>query len=165
MPRRGLIALAAPALLVAALGWACGSGTGTAGTATMDDPAAELTQTAKAGGVTVDATWLTAAEVGEIDADLSDYPLDRFAAVEIAFTTHSGDLNKIKMEDVAALKVGTGSAKAEAWVTLNDDSHHRQGVAIFERPDGATSAELLLELEDGEKVSLRWSDLPEEAGS
>ena len=159
---RPSIAVAGVLILIATgfLAAACSSGSDTPQGGASKDAGDQLTQTAETGGVTVDATWLTAASLGDVDADLSDYPIDRFAAVEIAFTTHSGDLNKIGMEDAATLRVGTEMARPETWLSVSDDSHHRQGVLVFERNAQPGSIELLLDLQDSGTVSLRWQIMP-----
>jgi hypothetical protein len=154
-----IIAVPTP-ILVGILAVACSSGTDTEESSPSNDAGGQLTQTAEAGGVTVDATWLTAATLTDLDADLSAYPLDRFVAVEIAFTTHSGDLSKIAMEEAATLQAGTETIRPEAWVSVSDDSHHRKGVVIFERTARSGAAELVVELQDGQKVSLRWPAMP-----
>ena len=161
MSRRILVVVAALTLSVAGLlSVACSSGTGTEESGASNDAGDQLTQTAEAGGVTVDATWLTAAALDDLDADLTAYPLDRFVAVQIAFTTHSGDLNKMTMEEAATLQIGREAIRPEAWVSVSDDSHHREGVVIFERRTRSGAAKLMVELQDGQKVSLRWSTMP-----
>jgi hypothetical protein len=161
MSLRTLVVFAVLTLVVAGvLAVACSSGMGTEESGASNDAGDQLTQTAEAAGVTVDATWLTGAGVDDVDADLSAYPLDRFVAVEIAFTTHSGDLNKIAVEEAATLQTGTETIRPEAWVSVSDDSHHRQGVVVFARKALSGAAELVLELQDGEKVSLRWPAMP-----
>jgi len=147
--------------LVLALAVACGGGGGGGG---GDDratptPAADLTRSADAGGITVDGTWLVAEGLAEVDADLSAYPLDGFVLVEIGFTTHSGDLNKVDMEQASGLKQGDQAAAPVAWVSLSDDSHHREGVLVFERTESDGPVELTVDLGD-EEVSLVWEVIP-----
>jgi hypothetical protein len=153
------LALSLGLLAVGLLAPACSSGTD-AGDAESTDDGADLTQTAEADGITVDATWLTTESAADVDADLSAYPLDRFVAVEIAFTAHSGDLNKITMEEAARLLIGSKTLQPGAWVSLSDDSHHREGIAVFAGAPEAGPVELLLELESGE-VLLQWETIPE----
>ena len=161
MSRRNIVAIAGLFLVaVGVLTAACSSGTSTEESGASNDAEDQLTQTAEAGGVTVDARWLTAAGVEDVDADLSAYPLDRFVAVEIAFTTHSGDLNKITMEEAATLQTETETIRPEAWVSVSNDSHHREGVIVFVGTAQAGPVELLLDLQDGERDSLRWQSAP-----
>ncbi|MEO6198133.1 MAG: hypothetical protein ABIP58_08540 [Dehalococcoidia bacterium] len=161
MSRRTLVVVAVLTLAVAGvLAVACSSGTGTEESGASNDAGDQLTQTVESGGVTVDARWLTADGVEDVDADLSAYPLDRFVAVEISFTTHSGDLNKITMEEAATLQTGTETIRPETWVSVSNDSHHREGVIVFEGTAQAGPVELLLDLQDGEKVSLQWQSAP-----
>jgi len=161
MSRRNIVAIAGPFLVaVGVLTTACSSGTNTGESRASNDAEDQLSQTAEAGGVIVDARWLTAAGAEDVDADLSAYPLDRFVALDIAFTTHSGDLNKITMEEAATLQTGTETIRPEAWVSVSNDSHHREGVIVFEGTAQAGPVELLLDLQDGERVSLRWQSAP-----
>ena len=159
MSRRLLVVATLGLLVIGLLAAACSSGSDDAKTESTDD-GADLTQTAEADGITVDATWLTVESAAAVDADLGPYPLDRFVAVEIAFTTHSGDLNKITMEDAATLQTGTETKRAEAWVSVSDDSHHRDGIVVFAGAPPAGPVELLLELESGE-LRLQWETIPE----
>ena len=72
------LAFAAAVGVAAVLAMACSSGGDgrPAGTAAPDAAGEDLTRSAEAGGVTVEATWLTEATAGEVDADLSAYPSD-----------------------------------------------------------------------------------------
>jgi len=152
-----MLRVAALALAVV-LGVACGGGGGGADRASPT-PGADLTRSAKAGGITVEGTWLTAPELDGVEADLTTYPLDEFALVEIAFTTHSGDLNKVDMEQGATLIEDGAEIRPEAWISLSDDSHHRAGVLVFKRAQAGGPVELGLNLGD-EKVSLLWESPP-----
>ena len=143
--------------LVVPLAAACGGGGGADRAAPT--AGADLTRTAEAGGITVDGTWLTAEGLGEVDADLSAYPLDGFVLIEIAFTTHSGDLSKVDMEQAAALSEDGADTRPEAWISLSDDSHHRAGVLAFKRTQAEGSAKVTLALGDNE-VALVWEVIP-----
>ena len=145
-------------VVLAVVAVACGGGGGGVDRATPT-AGADLTRTAEAGGITVEGTWLAAEGVGEVDADLSAYPLDQFVLVEIAFTTHSGDLNKVDMEQEATLREGGADIRPEAWLSLSDDSHHRAGVLVFKRAQAEGPAELTVALGD-EEVALRWESPP-----
>ena len=133
---------------------ACGGGAGGSDRASPT-AGADLTRSVEAGGITVEGTWLTEPELDGLDADLTAYPLDEFVLVEIAFTTHSGDLNKVDMEEASGLKQGDQAAAPIAWVSLSDDSHHREGVLVFERTEAEGPVELTVDI-GGEEVSLRW---------
>jgi len=141
--------------LVLALAAACGGGNDRA----TPTPGADLTRSAEAGGITVEGTWLVAEGVGEVDADLSAYPLEGFVLVKIAFTTHSGDLNKVDMEQAATLNGDGADMRPEAWIGLSDDSHHRAGVLAFDRTETDGPVELTVDLGD-EKVALVWEVIP-----
>ncbi|MDP2673851.1 MAG: hypothetical protein Q8Q00_02980 [Dehalococcoidia bacterium] len=149
-------------MLTVVLAVACGGGRGGGG---GDDratptPGAALTRSAEAGGITVEGTWLTEPELDGLDADLTAYPLDEFVLVEIAFTTHSGDLNKVDMEQAATLSGDGEDIRPEAWISLSDDSHHREGVLVFERTEAEGPVELTVELGDDEEVALTWESPP-----
>jgi len=159
MSHRVLVVSALGLLAVGLLAAACSSGSD-AGDAETTEDRADLTQTAEADGITVDATWLTVESAADVDADLSAYPLERFVAVEIAFTTHSGDVNKIAMEEAARLRIGSRTLQPEAWMSISDDSHHREGIVVFAGIQGSGPVELLLELESGD-VLLQWERMPE----
>ena len=157
-----MLRVAALVLTVAvALAVACGGGGGDGGGADRASPTAceDLTRTAEAGGITVEGTWLVAESLGEVEADLSAYPLDRFVLVEIAFTTHSGDLNKVDMEQAATLGEGGADQRPEGWISLSDDSHHRGGVLVFKRTEADGPAKVTVDLGD-EKVALVWEVIP-----
>jgi len=145
-------------IVLAVVAVACGGGDGGADRAS---PTAgeDLTRSAEARGITVDGTWLVAEGLGEVDADLSAYPLGQFVLVEIGFTTHSGNLNEVDMEEASKLKQGDGAAAPVAWVSLSDDSHHREGVLAFERTEAGGPVELTVDLGD-EKVALLWESPP-----
>ena len=145
--------------VVLALAVACGGGGGGDDGATPT-PAADLTRSAEAGGITVEGTWLVAEGLGEVDADLSAYPLDGFVLIEISFTTHSGDLNEIDMKQASGLKQGSEAAAPVAWVSLSDDSHHREGILVFERTEADGPVELTVDMGDAEEVALTWEVIP-----
>lgn len=152
------MAFAGTALVVAAalVAVACSRGGGDNGGQATD---ADLTRTGEADGVSVDATWLTAEALDGVQADLSAYPLSGFALVEIAFTTHSGDLNRIEMERAAGLSRGGAAERPVAWVSLSDDSHHRTGVLVF--PRAATDGPAVVTIDLGEEsVALVWQSVP-----
>jgi hypothetical protein len=156
-----------PAVAVLALvGAACSSGsssepTGTGEPSNGGEAGADqdLTRAGEAGGVTVEATWLTEGDLRDVDSDLSQYPLGQFVLLEIDFTTHSGNLNETDMERASALRQGATGLQPEAWLSLSDDSHHREGVLVFPRNLGDGPVELALEIGD-EEVALLWEVPP-----
>ena len=148
------------AMAIALLAAACSSGEGEerdlgGGTATGQG----LTQTAEVGGVTVEATWLTADGLGGLEADVGTYPLEDFVLVEIGFTTHSGDLNEIDMGEAASLTQAGMDVRPEAWVTTDDDAHHREGVLVFPRDLEDGPVELTIDMGDG-VLALTWESVP-----
>lgn len=112
-----------------------------------------VTLTAEGGGVEVEATWLS--EDGRPAGAATEYPLDRYVLIRIAFTTHSGDLRLIDIQRSAELKQSGARMAPEAWISLSDDSHHRAGVLVFARGDGGNAGELVLAMEQG-PLSFVW---------
>lgn len=160
------LGIALPVALVALLTLACSSGRGAAPSVSPEGNAAGKTEqgvdrtvVGEAGGVTVEATWLTERDKGSVEVDLSRYPLKEFVLLNIQFTTHAGDLGRIDMVQAALLKQSQGETRPEAWVSLSDDAHHRAGVLIFRRQPGDGSVDMVLSTGDGEVV-LRWQTAP-----
>jgi len=153
------IAFAGVAVL-ALIAAACSSGD-----AGQPDPAdspgvsAQLTQSAEAGGVTVEATWLTGDNVAGVKADLARYPLAQFVALDIKLDTHSGDLTSVNMEQAAGLEQAGTASQPQAWVSVNDDSHHREGVLVFRRDLKDGPVTLAVRLAERE-LKLLWESVP-----
>ena len=122
-------------------------------------PSQDLTQTAEAGGITVEARWLTEGQLTDLDADISRYPLDAFLLFELTLDTHSGDLNDIDLQDAAMLRQGQAVASPEAWVSESDDSHHRSGVLVFPLELHEGRVELAVNVKNDELV-LAWEAPP-----
>ncbi len=119
----------------------------------------EITRVGETGGVTVHATWLRTEDLTAVDADLSEYPLDRFVLVDIQFTTHSGDLSQIDMTQAAALRQSEADLQPADWISLSDDSHHRAGILVFPRGLELGPVELTIEIGD-EQLALHWESVP-----
>ena len=154
------LAFAAAVGVAAVLALACSSGGDgrPAGTA-APDAGEDLTRSAEAGGVTVEATWLTEATVGAVDADLTAYPPGKYVLIELKLDTHSGDLNEIDLQREAALKQDGMILEPETWLSLSDDSHHREGVLVFPRSFKEGEVELTVPIKD-EDVGLLWEAAP-----
>ena len=155
------LAFAAAVGVAAVLAMACSSGGDGRpdGTAAPDAAGEDLTRSAEAGGVTVEATWLTEATVGAVDADLTAYPPDEYVIIELKLDTHSGDLNAIDLQREAALKQDGMTLEPETWLSLSDDSHHREGIIVFPRSLGDGPVELTVPIKD-EDVGLLWEAAP-----
>ncbi len=155
------LAFAAAVGVAAVLALACSSGGDgrPAGSASPDAAGEDLTRSAEAGGVTVEATWLTVATLGAVDADLTAYPPDKYVIIELKLDTHSGDLNAIDLQREAALKQDGMTLEPETWLSLSDDSHHREGVLVFPRSFKEGEVELTVPLKD-EDVGLLWEAAP-----
>jgi len=147
------------AVLAVTIAAACSSGGDETQPELDGDSASETTRSAEAGGVTVDATWLTAGDEAASTPEFQEYPLDRFVLIEITFTTHSGDLRTIEMEGASSLTQGTSVLRPQAWVETSDDSHHRAGVLVFPGELGEGAVELALDLGE-DALSLRWERPP-----
>ena len=126
---------------------ACGSDNGD-GSAVRPSPSAatgatevKLTQSDDHGGVEIDVTWVTSETLAKLDSESArSYGLDDYVLLEVKFTTHSGDLSRLDMTALSAIRVGGQEYAPQAWESISDDSHHRAGVLVFTRkaPDGAS---------------------------
>jgi hypothetical protein len=55
------------------------------------------------------------------------------AAIHLVFTTHAGDLRQYDYLANASLAAGAvRDIPAAQWIVTSDDSHHLQGVLVFE---------------------------------
>jgi len=151
MLKRVFLALA---LSLTVLALACSSGGGAEPKST-----AALSRTGEAGGVSVEATWLTEDDLGAVDADLAQYSLNEFVLFKVGLDTHSGDLSKLDLKSTASLKQSGADVQAEAWVNLTNDSHHRSGVLVFPRDLQEGRVELALTVKSDELV-LAWETPP-----
>lgn len=116
------------------------------------------------GGVTVEATWVTAghlaARLGR--APVADYPLDRYVLVHLTLDTHSVDLAGYDLRVLASLKgQGLNAVAAVAWVSIEESGHHRDGLLAFpgagqEWERQGRRAELTLTGIAGVERVLRW---------
>jgi hypothetical protein len=155
-------------LAVAALAAvACTGGGGGESAAPAGAPSTSLTQSdGGEGGVTVQVTWLTAADL-QADGDLADaaasYDAASYLLLRVRMDTHSGDLNGYDPVAGSELVSDGGTAQpAVSWHSLSDDAHHRDGVLVFERPQGAGSVELTLrDLAGVARRVFRWAPPPE----
>jgi hypothetical protein len=123
-------------LLLAAVGvlaaTACGGDDDVATTDTEDQ--VKLTQSDNQGGVEIDVTWVTPETLGKLDSEEArGYGLDDYVLLEVQFTTHSGDLSRLDMTALSAIRVAGQQYAPQAWESISDDSHHRQGVLVFAR--------------------------------
>jgi hypothetical protein len=126
-------------------------------------PGFEATQVNEASAIAIEATWVTAEHLAEMGADsLATYPLEEYVLVHLAFTTHSGDLSQYDLAQLSSLRINGAEAPVEAWVSLSDDAHHREGVLVFARPTASGLAELVLRDIGGEPQRVfRWETVPE----
>jgi len=143
-----LLLLAAVAVLVAA---ACTSDDGDVSTVestvspatgtTQTGGPVKLTQSDNQGGVEIDVTWVTPESLAKVDSEQArSYGLDDYVLLEVKFTTHSGDLSRLDMTGLSAIRAGGREYAPQAWESISDDSHHRAGVLVFARkaPSGAS---------------------------
>jgi len=68
------------------------------------------------------------------------YGLDDYVLLEVKFTTHSGDLSRLDMTRLSAIRVDGQEYAPQAWESISDNPHHRAGVLVFTREaaDGAS---------------------------
>ena len=158
-----LIAILSTIAVVAA---ACGGGGGGSSVAPPTSQSTGVTQHDNGeGGVTVQVTWLTSAEL-DTDGDLREaaasYPIESYLLLRVRMDTHSGSLSSYDPATSSELVVAGGSPQsAVAWRALSDSSHHRDGLLVFERPQGASSVELALKgLAGAARRVYRWAPPP-----
>ena len=138
-------------LLLAAVGvlaaTACSSDDGDGSALRPSPPAAtaatevKLTQSNDQSGVEIDVMWVTPETLDKLDSEEArSYGLGDYVLLEVKFTTHSGDLSRLDMTGLSALRVGGREYAPQAWESISDDSHHREGVLVFTRkaPDSAS---------------------------
>ena len=163
--RRGLIGVAVALALIALV--ACGSQGGASsrdrGTTPPAGASAGLTQKdGGEGGVTVTATWATQEHLkadGKLAKAAGRYDPASYVIFHLALDTHSGDLGRYNLAQLASLQAsGAGPQASEAWVSLSNDSHHREGLLIFPKLAGAREVELSLKDLAGIPLrQFRWS--------
>ena len=150
--RVAVLVLVAVAALVAA---ACGGEDGDGSALRPSPPAAtgatqvKLTQSDSQGGVEIDVTWVTPDTLAELDSEQArSYSLDDRVLLEVRFTTHSGDLSRLDMIGLSAIRAGGQEYAPQAWESISDNSHHRAGVLVFARsaPNGVSLDEGPVEL-------------------
>lgn len=110
------------------------------GTAQAGGPV-KLTQSDSQGGVQIDVTWVTPETLAKLDSEKArSYGLDDYVLLEVKFTTHSGDLSRLDMAGLSAIRVAGQEYAPKAWESISDNSHHRAGVLVFDRkaPDGTS---------------------------
>jgi len=118
----------------------------------------ESTRTASTDGIDVEATWLGSAD--QVDSDeISNYPIEGFVLIEVNMDTHSGDLGSIDMVKAAELRTAAAALKADAWLSVSDDAHHRSGVIVFPRQTIAGPITLAVGLPEG-AAELVWEQVP-----
>lgn len=156
-------ALVVAAVLLALLAAACTGGSTREPQATPAGLGPQLTQVNEAGGITIEATWVTAQHLATMDAEgLTAYPLQEYSLVHLAFTTHAGDLNQYDLVELSSLNITGAPVAAAGWLSLSDDAHHREGVLIFARRAASGPVELVLRDIGGEPQRLfRWETIPE----
>ena len=152
--------------ITVAVAAACSGGGGGETATPATSPSTGLTQRDNGeGGVTVQVTWLTAAEL-DTDGDLADaaasYPIESYLLLRVTMDTHSGSLSSYDPAAGSELVAGGGPPQsAVAWLPLSDNAHHREGLLVFQRPQGAASVELALNgLAEAPQRVFRWAPPP-----
>ena len=156
----GLAAIAVTAVACA------GSSDGDSDTAEEEAPTGLTQSDSGEGGVTVQVTWLATSDF-EGDADLVEaagsYDAQSYLLLRVQMDTHSGDLSSYDLVAGSELAVDGGPPQAAVgWRPLSDSTHHREGLLVFERPEGASSVELALnDLAGAPPRLFRWAPPPE----
>jgi hypothetical protein len=158
-------------LAIALVAVACIGGDDGNSSTIPEAPSTDLTQRdGGEGGVTVQVTWLTAADF-ESDGDLAEaaapYDVGSYLLLRVRMDTHSGDLNRYDLLASSELIAdGRAPQAALAWRPLSDGGHHRDGLLVFERPQGAASIELVLkDLAGAPRRVFRWAPPPSSRAS
>ncbi len=117
-----------------------------------------------AGGVTVQATWVTPAHL-EASDDLEEiaasYAGRDVALVHLKLDTHSVDLSNVDLAAQAELDVGATSQRPLAYHALSGAGHHVDGVLVFEAPPSGAATTLVVRDVAGVPVRrLAWTALP-----
>lgn len=145
-------------LLVLILTAACGGSASTTGTS------APLTvRDDGAGGVTVEATWVTSEHLaarGALQEAASRLP-DGTILIHVKLDTHSVDLAQYDLAALASLDFGGEATPALGYEPLSDEGHHREGVLAFaaREPEGPVSL-VLREVAGVRERRLVWSAVP-----
>ena len=162
--RRWMAILLLPAVGVLAA-TACGSDDGDGSALRPSPPAAggatevKLTQSNDQSGVEIDVTWVMPETLDKLDSEEArSYGLDDYVLLEVKFTTHSGDLSRLDMTALSAVRAGGQEYAPQAWESISDDSHHREGVLVFTRK---TPAGTSLDAGTVELVMRGIADVPE----
>jgi hypothetical protein len=110
----------------------------------------KLTQSDDHGGVEIGVTWVTPETLAKLDSESArSYGLDDYVLLEVKFTTHSGDLSRLDMTALSAIRVGGQEYAPQAWESISDDSHHRR--VLFARGSDSASrkaVELVMKIAD-----------------
>jgi hypothetical protein len=143
---------------VAALAIACG------GPAPHVEPSAYLTvRDGGAGGVTVEATWVTPAHVEERPAlrKVASRLPGNAVLIHVKLDTHSVDLGRYELAALAWLDGGSGLKPALSYEPISDEGHHREGVLVFGAPGTERPATLIIrDLAGVPERRLVWSAAP-----
>ncbi len=142
--------------------------------AVRSQASASATQTDGQGGITIKATYATAAyfKAAPNDPLAGKVDLDHNIAFAIALDTHSGDLSNYDFVKNTVLRNDRGQQVAPIrWMATTDGSHHRAGGLIFPKADQAGRAvapqaktlELVVRNLGAAERVLRWA-LPVEGG-
>ncbi|MDP2948344.1 MAG: hypothetical protein Q8P22_02245, partial [Chloroflexota bacterium] len=91
------------------------------------------------GGVAVEVTWVTSDYLSSWgSAKAKEYGIEKYVLLLVKLDTHSGELGRYDLVEVASLRLEGGEYRPAAWEAIDDTSHHREGILVFPRqaPDG-----------------------------
>ncbi len=82
--------------------------------------------------ITVEVTWVTPSHLQQLpQAELTAYPIDNNVLLHVKLDTHSVDISRYDLAQIATLRGSSGPATAPTWVGIADSGHHREGVLVF----------------------------------
>lgn len=143
----------------------CGSEQGDRDPGEPGTSAASGTRVARnsAGGVDITATLVTPASLGSLKLEgRATLDLEHDTVVHLALDTHSGDLRGFDYAANASLSTGGNAPRmARQWTVLTDDSHHLEGVLVFDGRDERGLLRLVIaNLGDTSERTLTWDPVP-----
>lgn len=128
--------------------------------AANEKPVQEI-KTAQAEGVEIEAIRLLPGE-SEVDPSID---FEKFDVFQVSFTTHSGDLTSLKLEEKIFLSNSAANKTAPAqWIVKSNDAHHPQFLALFLKESEDSGNRLSLEIGGigNEPIQLEWNTKKEE---
>lgn len=90
------------------------------------------------GGIIVEATWVTAPQLANLPQAVKAYSLDSYVLIHVKLDTHSGDISQYDVASLSTLQwQRLDSLQAQTWLAIDESSHHREGVLVFQASGNA----------------------------